>query len=97
MTVAVKEGSSEWIHVNYNDQGITWVLPISKWEGGEMVFPQLKLKVLLEIHTSKGTVQHSHVTLKYIQPIHQCKPQSFHTTTEVSLPYNIYTYDTHIH
>ena len=46
-TVAVKEGSSERIHVDYNDQGITWVLPIGEWEGGEMVFPQLKLKVPL--------------------------------------------------
>lgn len=45
--VAVKEGSSERTHVDCNDQGITWVLPIGDWEGGDMVFPQLKLQVPL--------------------------------------------------
>ncbi|KAF8667673.1 hypothetical protein AX14_006321 [Amanita brunnescens Koide BX004] len=46
-TVAVKEGSSEHVHIDRNDQGITWVLPIGEWEGGNMVFPQLGLEVPL--------------------------------------------------
>jgi hypothetical protein len=44
-TVAVKEGSSEHVHIDRNDQGITWVLPIGEWEGGHMVIPQLGLKL----------------------------------------------------
>ncbi|KIL57144.1 hypothetical protein M378DRAFT_88260 [Amanita muscaria Koide BX008] len=45
--VAVKEGNSERIHIDSNDQGITWVLPIGEWEGGNLVFPQLGLEVPL--------------------------------------------------
>ncbi|KAF8330978.1 hypothetical protein F5887DRAFT_922898 [Amanita rubescens] len=44
-TVAVKEGSSDHIHIDKNDQGITWVLPIGEWEGGNMVIPQLGLEI----------------------------------------------------
>ena len=38
-TIAVKEGSSERVHIDRNDQGITWVLPLGEWEGGNMVIP----------------------------------------------------------
>jgi hypothetical protein len=38
---AVKEGSSDHVHIDWNDHSITWVLPIGDWEGGNMIFPQL--------------------------------------------------------
>ena len=44
-TVAVKEGSSDEVHVDWNDQGITWVLPIGDWEGGNMVIPRLRMEL----------------------------------------------------
>ncbi|KAF8346791.1 hypothetical protein F5887DRAFT_882520, partial [Amanita rubescens] len=44
-TVAVLEGSSERIHIDANDHGITWILPLGKWTGGTLVFPQLKMKI----------------------------------------------------
>lgn len=46
-TIAVKEGSSSRVHIDWNDQGITWVLPIGDWTGGLLEFPQLGLKLAI--------------------------------------------------
>jgi hypothetical protein len=44
-TVAVKEGVSENLHVDYNDGGITWVIPLGDWEGAQLQLPQLKISI----------------------------------------------------
>ncbi|KAF9474886.1 hypothetical protein BDN70DRAFT_898616 [Pholiota conissans] len=46
-SVAVKEGSSEKVHIDFNDDinGITWVVPLGDWEGGEFCAPQLGYKI----------------------------------------------------
>ena len=46
-TVAVKEGSSEEIHLDFNDDpnGISWVVPLGDWEGGEFCLPQFGIKI----------------------------------------------------
>jgi len=45
--VAVKEGSSEVIHLDFNDDedGVTWAVPLGDWEGGEFCVPQLQKKI----------------------------------------------------
>ena len=46
--VAVKEGVSERIHVDFNDskKTITWIFLVGDWEeGAELVAPQLGIKV----------------------------------------------------
>jgi hypothetical protein len=46
-TVAVKEGSSEVVHLDFNDDpnNISWVVPLGDWEGGEFCLPQLGIKI----------------------------------------------------
>lgn len=46
-TVAVKEGSSELVHLDFNDHldNIAWIVPLGAWEGGEFCVPQLGIKV----------------------------------------------------
>ena len=46
-TVAIKEGSSEVIHLDFNDDpnGISWIVPLGDWEGGEFCLPQLGIKI----------------------------------------------------
>ncbi|KAF8315103.1 hypothetical protein F5887DRAFT_907838, partial [Amanita rubescens] len=44
-TVAVLEGSSEKIHIDANDHGITWILPLGEWTGGTFVIPQLEMEI----------------------------------------------------
>lgn len=44
-TVAVMEGSSDRVHINANDHGVTWILPFGDWTGGRLVIPQLKMEV----------------------------------------------------
>ena len=39
------EGCSERIHVDGNDHGTTWVLPLGDWEGAKLVIPQLDLEI----------------------------------------------------
>jgi predicted 2-oxoglutarate/Fe(II)-dependent dioxygenase YbiX len=41
-TFAIKEGTSEIFHVDWNDDldSITWLIPLGDWEGGELVLPQ---------------------------------------------------------
>ncbi|KAG2366158.1 hypothetical protein BDR07DRAFT_1215322, partial [Suillus spraguei] len=41
-TVAIKEGTSEIIHIDWNDciNSITWLIALGDWEGGYIVFPQ---------------------------------------------------------
>lgn len=45
-TIAVKEGCSELIHIDFNDHphSITWVFAVGEWEGGELCLPQLGKK-----------------------------------------------------
>jgi len=45
--VAIKEGSSEILHLDFNDDknGISWIIPIGDWEGGEFCVPQLNIKI----------------------------------------------------
>ena len=45
MTIAVLEGSSEKVHIDANDHGITWILPLGDWTGGTLVIPQLKINI----------------------------------------------------
>lgn len=49
-TVAVKEGSSEIIHLDFNDDpnGISWVIPLGDWEGGEFCLPQFGIKIPIQ-------------------------------------------------
>lgn len=47
-TVAVKSGSSEIVHIDGNDKGITWVLPLGNWKGAHLVIPQLGLKIAMK-------------------------------------------------
>ena len=49
-TIAVKEGSSELIHLDFNDdkEGISWIVPLGDWEGGEFCVPQLNLKIPIQ-------------------------------------------------
>lgn len=46
-TVAVKEGTSERVHLDFNDDedGVSWVIPLGEWEGGEFCVPQLNEKI----------------------------------------------------
>jgi hypothetical protein len=46
-TVAVKEGSSEIIHLDFNDDkdNVSWIVPFGDWKGGEFCVPQLNQKV----------------------------------------------------
>ena len=47
-SVAVKEGVSEKIHIDFNDckKTITWIFPVGDWEkGAEFVAPQLGIRV----------------------------------------------------
>jgi hypothetical protein len=46
-TVAVAEGSSELVHIDRNDHGITWVLPLGDFEGGNIVTPQEEANIPL--------------------------------------------------
>lgn len=48
-TIAVKSGSSERIHVDCNDQKLTWtwIIVVGDWEGGEFCIPQLSVKIPL--------------------------------------------------
>jgi predicted 2-oxoglutarate/Fe(II)-dependent dioxygenase YbiX len=46
VTFAIKEGTSEIYHVDWNDDldSITWLIPLGDWEGGELVLPQKGLE-----------------------------------------------------
>lgn len=46
-TVAIKEGVSEFLHVDWNDRvgGVTFVIPFGEWEGGYLCTPQLGVRV----------------------------------------------------
>jgi hypothetical protein len=39
--VAVTNGVSDILHRDHDDGGLTWVVPIGDWEGGELCLPQL--------------------------------------------------------
>lgn len=43
-TVAIKEGSSEMPHLDFNDHphSMTWVVPLGRFGGGHFVSPQLR-------------------------------------------------------
>ena len=46
-TVAAKEGSSEILHLDFNDErhSIAWVIPLGDWAGGEFCLPQLGIRI----------------------------------------------------
>jgi len=46
-TIAIKEGASEIIHIDVNDDkmSLTCVIPIGDWAGGEFCAPQLGIKI----------------------------------------------------
>ena len=46
-TVAVKEGGSEILHLDWSDgkKTITWVFAVGDWKGCEFVAPQLGVRV----------------------------------------------------
>lgn len=47
-TIAVKEGGSQITHLDWRDHpgSYSWVIPVGPgWEGGELCFPQLGIKV----------------------------------------------------
>jgi hypothetical protein len=46
-TIAVKEGSSEIDHIDWNDDpnSWTWTIPLSDFEGAELCCPQLGRKI----------------------------------------------------
>jgi hypothetical protein len=63
--IAVKEGVSEMIHVDFNDgkKTITWVWPVGDWdEGADFVAPQLGVRVPVRagqmIGIMAGTMAH---------------------------------------
>jgi hypothetical protein len=45
--VAIKEGSSEILHLDFNDDehSVSWVVPVGDWTGGEFCLPQLGVKI----------------------------------------------------
>ncbi|KAF9017876.1 hypothetical protein BDZ89DRAFT_960702, partial [Hymenopellis radicata] len=45
-SIAMKEGSSEFIHLDFSDRPdyFCWVLPVGDWTGGEFCAPQLGVK-----------------------------------------------------
>jgi hypothetical protein len=44
-TVSVTNGVSDILHTDRNDAGLTWVLPIGEWNGGDLCFPQLGIRI----------------------------------------------------
>jgi predicted 2-oxoglutarate/Fe(II)-dependent dioxygenase YbiX len=50
-TFAIKEGTSEIFHVDWNDDldSITWLIPLGDWEGGELVLPQKGIECRIPI------------------------------------------------
>ncbi|KZP21010.1 hypothetical protein FIBSPDRAFT_685977, partial [Athelia psychrophila] len=49
-TIAVKNGSSEIIHVDRNDKKMLWmwIIAVSDWEGGEFRIPKVGVKIPLQ-------------------------------------------------
>ncbi|TDL16325.1 hypothetical protein BD410DRAFT_731529 [Rickenella mellea] len=45
--VAVKEGVSEKVHIDWNDGlfAFSWVIPVGDWEGGHFCAPQLNVNI----------------------------------------------------
>lgn len=43
--MAIKEGSSSQVHIDGNDHGVTWILPLGDWEGAYMVTPEVDSKL----------------------------------------------------
>jgi hypothetical protein len=44
-TVSVTKGVSDIMHTDWNDVGLTWVMPLGKWKGGDLCFPQYGIKI----------------------------------------------------
>ena len=44
-TVSVTNGISDIMHTDREDAGLTWVLPIGKWEGGDLCIPQFGIRI----------------------------------------------------
>jgi hypothetical protein len=35
-------------HIDQNDDGFCWIVPLGEWEGGDLIFPQLKVRIKLK-------------------------------------------------
>lgn len=66
-TIAVVEGSSDRIHIDANDHGVTWILPLGDWTGATLVIPQLKLE--LELHSGQLLGFSANLLAHYCTPI----------------------------
>lgn len=44
-TVAVTNGISNVMHTDAGDGGLTWVVPIGEWEGGDLCIPQAGIRI----------------------------------------------------
>jgi hypothetical protein len=44
-TIAVTNGISNVLHADRNDGGLTWVIPLGDWEGGDLCIPQEGIRV----------------------------------------------------
>lgn len=46
-TLAIKEGASENLHIDFNDdvRNLAWVIPLGDWQGAELCVPQLGAKI----------------------------------------------------
>ncbi|SJL03176.1 uncharacterized protein ARMOST_06522 [Armillaria ostoyae] len=49
-SIAMKDGSSEHVHLDFSDDihTMTWIIPIGDWEGGEFCIPQLGIGIPLK-------------------------------------------------
>lgn len=61
------EGSSDRIHIDANDYGVTWVLPLGNWTGATFVFPQLKSEQ--EVHPGQLLGFSVNLLAHYCMPI----------------------------
>jgi hypothetical protein len=43
--VAVTKGVSDVMHRDGNDAGLTWVMPLGEWKGGDLCIPQYGIKI----------------------------------------------------
>lgn len=82
-TVAVKEGSSEIIHVDVNDDKAirTYIFCVGDWEGGELVLPQLGIKIPIHpgqvLAVMSDTLAHCSAPLKGRRIVFTCFSDKF--------------------
>lgn len=47
-TVAVTNGVSDVLHADREDAGLTWVIPLGEYEGGDLCIPQYGMRIPLK-------------------------------------------------